>query len=233
MERTITAIISNSNDKKVFTSNANTLGELKAEMTAQGIDYNGMDFMEGLTHTQMIDDAAILPSNVQYKGRTTNNLVFMLSTTNKNIRSGAYTRQECYAKVKELNLQDAVKSTAGKNFTQVSTDVLNDIITKCEKKEEKKYEVPTDRKGLYEYIKANNLQETIKTKCGKNFTQCSTNALIEACKSDSKKSCKTSCNCKNITKEAPKTAVKNTLKKTKSPYSNEELDEIINGLKRK
>jgi len=51
MERTITAIISNSNDKKVFTSNANTLGELKAEMTAQGIDYRGMDFMEGLTHT--------------------------------------------------------------------------------------------------------------------------------------------------------------------------------------
>ena len=233
MERTITAIISNSNDKKVFTSNANTLGELKAEMTAQGIDYNGMDFMEGLTHTQMIDDAAILPSNVQYKGRTTNNLVFMLSTTNKNIHSGAYTRQECYTKVKELNLQDAVKSTAGKNFTQVSTDVLNDIITKCEKKEEKKYEVPTDRKELYEYIKANNLQETIKTKCGKNFTQCSTNALIEACKSALKKSCKTPCNCKNTTKGTPKTAVKNTLKKTKSPYSNEELDEIINGLKRK
>lgn len=233
MERTITAIISNSNDKKVFTSNANTLGELKAEMTAQGIDYNGMDFMEGLTHTQMIDDAAILPSNVQYKGRTTNNLVFMLSTTNKNIRSGAYTRQECYAKVKELNLQDVVKSTTGKNFTQVSTNVLNDIITKCEKKEEKKYEIPTDRKELYEYIKANNLQETIKTKCGKNFTQCSTNALIEACKSALKKSCKTPCNCKNITKETPKTAMKNTLKKTKSPYSNEELDEIINGLKRK
>lgn len=221
MERIITAIISNSNDKKVFTSNANTLGELKAEMTAQGIDYNGMDFMEGLTHTQMIDDAAILPSNIQYKGRTTNNLVFMLSATNKNIRSGAYTRQECYTKVKEMNLQDTVKSTTGKNFTQVSTDILNDIIAKCEKKDEKKCVVPTDRKELYEYIKTNNLQETIKVKYGKNFTQCSTDALIEVCKGASKKSYKTPCNCKN------------TSKKMESPYSNSELETIIKGLKRK
>ena len=231
MERIITVIANSVNDKKVFTSNANTLGELKAEMTAQGINYQGMDFMEGLTHTQMLDDNAILPSNIERKGQITNNLVFMLSATNKNIRSGAYTRQECYTKVKEMNLQDIVKSTAGKNFTQVSTDVLNDIITKCEKKEEKKCVVPTDRKELYEYIKTNNLQETIKTKCGKNFTQCSTDALIEVCKGASKNNCKTPCNCKNTSKETPKTTVKNTSKKMESPYSNSELDTIIKGLK--
>ena len=233
MERIITVIANSVNDKKVFTSNANTLGELKAEMTAQGINYQGMDFMEGLTHTQMLDDNAILPSNIERKGQITNNLVFMLSATNKNIRSGAYTRQECYTKVKEMNLQDTVKSTTGKNFTQVSTNVLNDIVAKCEKKEEKKCVVPTDRKELYEYIKANNLQETIKTKCGKNFTQCSTDALIEVCKGTSKKSCKTSCNCKNTNKETPKTTVKSTSKKMESPYSNSELDTIIKGLKRK
>lgn len=233
MERIITVIANSVNDKKVFTSNANTLGELKAEMTAQGINYQGMDFMEGLTHTQMLDDNAILPSNIERKGQITNNLVFMLSATNKNIRSGAYTRQECYTKVKEMNLQDIVKSTAGKNFTQVSTDVLNDIITKCEKKEEKKCVVPTDRKELYEYIKTNNLQETIKTKCGKNFTQCSTDALIEVCKGASKNNCKTPCNCKNTSKETSKTTVKNTSKKMESPYSNSELDTIIKGLKRK
>ena len=233
MERIITVIANSVNDKKVFTSNANTLGELKAEMTAQGINYQGMDFMEGLTHTQMLDDNAILPSNIERKGQITNNLVFMLSATNKNIRSGAYTRQECYTKVKEMNLQDTVKSTTGKNFTQVSTDVLNDIVAKCEKKEEKKCVVPTDRKELYEYIKTNNLQETIKTKCGKNFTQCSTDALIEVCKGTSKKSCKTSCNCKNTNKETPKTTMKSTSKKIESPYSNSELDTIIKGLKRK
>lgn len=229
MERTITIIANSVNDKKVFTSNANTLGELKAEMTAQGIAYNGMDFMEGITHTQMIDDAAVLPSNVQYKGRTTNNLVFMLSPTNKNIRSGAYTRQECYAKVKKLNLQDTVKSTTGKNFTQVNTDVLNDIIVKCEKKRE----VPTDRKELYDYIKANNLQEIVKAKYGKNFTQCSTDTLIKVCKDASKKSCKTPCSCKGTNKKMPKTTVKNTPKKMQSPYSNNELETIVKSLKQK
>lgn len=231
MERTITAILTNSNDKKVFNSNATTLGELKAEMTAQGIDYHNMDFMEGLTHTTMIDDAAILPSNVNYKGQVTNNLVFMLSTTNKQIRSGAYDRKECYAKIKELNLQDEVKNVMGKNFTQVSTDNLNCIITKCEEKEEKKCEVPTDRIELYEFIKINNLQELVKDKYGKTFTQCSTDALIDICEYASKNSRKTPCNCNN-NKEMSKTTVKNTPKKMKSPYSDSELNDIINSLRK-
>lgn len=220
MERTITAILTNSNDKKVFTSNANTLGELKAEMTAQGINYAGMDFMEGLTHTTMMDDASILPSNVQYKGQTTNNLVFMLSTTNKNIRSGAYDRTELYAQIKKMNLQEVVKEKTGKNFTQVSSDILNDIVAQAEKK----CEVPTTRPELYEYIKKHNLQETFKSYYGKNFTQCSTNALIAVCK----ESAKHTCTCKKEKASAPKAAPK---KEVKSPYSNSELDEIIRGLR--
>lgn len=225
MERIVTVIANSVNDKKVFTSNANTLGELKAEMTAQGINYQGMDFMEGLTHTQMIDDNAILPSNIERKGQITNNLVFMLSATNKNIRSGAYTRQECYAKIKEMNLQDIVKNAVGKNFTQVNTEVLNNIINKFEKKKEKKCEVPADRKELYEFIKTNNLQETVKNKCGKNFTQCSTEVLIKVCKDFTKKgNNKASCNC---------SSVKKVSKTIKSPYSNSELDDIIKSLKRK
>jgi len=207
MERTITAILTNSNDKKVFNSNAITLGELKAEMTAQGIDYHNMDFMEGLTHTTMIDDAAILPSNVSYKGQVTNNLVFMLSTTNKQIRSGAYDRKECYAKIKELNLQDNVKNETGKNFTQVSTDVLNDIIDKNEVKEC----APMDRKSVYEYIKNNNLSEYIKSMTGKNYTIVPTDKLIELCECAASKVCE---------------------KHIKSPYSDSELDAIINSLRK-
>lgn len=212
MERTITAILTNSNDKKVFNSNATTLGELKAEMTAQGIDYRNMDFMEGLTHTTMIDDAAILPSNVNYKGQVTNNLVFMLSTTNKQIRSGAYDRKECYAKIKELNLQDNVKNETGKNFTQVSTDVLNEII-------EVKECAPIDRKSAYEYIKSNNLSDYVKNMTGKNYTNVPTDKLIELCKRRS--ACK-----------GPKKAPKVCKKHIKSPYSDSELDAIINSLRK-
>lgn len=220
MERTVTVILTNNNDKKVFTSNANTLGELKTEMSNQGINYSGMDFMEGLTHTIMMDDASTLPSNVQYKGRTTNNLVFMLSNTNKNIRSGAYNRNDLYDKIKEMNLQDAVKKATGKNFTQVSSDVLNNIVAKAEKK----CEVPTTRPELYEYIKKHNLQDTVKSCYGKNFTQCSTDALISVCKN----SAKHGCTCQE--KKASNTSAKK--EGIESPYTNAELDEIIRSLRR-
>ena len=219
MERTITVVLTNSNDKKVFTSNANTLGELKTEMSNQGIDYHNMDFMEGLSHTQMIDDAAILPSNVQYKGKVTNNLVFMLSTTNKHIASGAYDRKECYAKIKELNLQDEVKIQTGKNFTQVSTDTLNNIIASHNKP---KTVIPTTRKDIYEYIKTNNLSEKIKEVTGKNYTVVSTDKLIEICKNS---------NVDDIPSKK-KSTKKEVKKEVKSPYSTKELDEIINSLRK-
>jgi len=222
MERTITAILTNSNDKKVFTSNANTLGELKAEMAAQGIDYTGMDFMEGLTHTTMMDDASILPSNVQYKGQTTNNLVFMLSTANKNIRSGA-DRAYLYGQVKKYNLQEVIKREQGKNYTLCGSDVLQKYVDN-ELAATKVSAIPTDRKGIYEYIKANNLKDTINAQYG-NYTRVDTATLVEACKKAAKKAapCKKAAPAK---KETPKK------KEVKSPYSNSELDEIIRGLRR-
>ena len=218
MERTITAILTNSNDKKVFTSNANTLGELRAEMSAQGIDYAGMDFMEGLTHTTMMDDASILPSNVQYKGQVTNNLVFMLSTANKNIRSGVMSeaRLHLYDLIKKYNLQEVIKTKCGKDYTHVSSDILAEAIMAEETR--LKNIVPTDRKGIYEFIKTNNLKDTINAKYG-NYTHIDTATLIEECRK-SVKGKATPCK-----KETPKK------KEVKSPYSTKELDEIIRGLR--
>lgn len=231
MEKTVTVIATNSNSKNVFTSNANTLGELKAEMRAHGINYDGMDFIEGISRTTMVDDASILPTNIEYKGRVTNNLVFMLSTTNKNIASGA-DRLDLYKEVKNLNLQDAIKKKFGKNFTQCSSAVLEDFIsqTKNNKKstaKAEKVEVPTDRKSLYEYIKANNLQDFIVKTCGTNYTRVSTERLYDACKKAARKPA-------NATKETVKdTAKKPAAKKAvECPYSNSELDNIIRGLRR-
>lgn len=230
MERTITAILTNSNDKKVFTSNANTLGELKAEMDAQGIDYRNMDFMEGLTHTTMMDDAAILPSNVQYKGQTTNNLVFMLSTTNKQIRSGAMDRKECYEFIKENNLKDEATKYAkslygmGANYTNMTTETLSKFVEKYAKK----IAIPTDRKGLYEYIKKNNLSEVIKNMTGKNYTNLSTDKLAKVC--HAVKITNTGCCQKCASKAEEKRVVKKAT--MKSPYSDSELDAIIRGLRK-
>lgn len=134
--RKITVISNKGQYKKVMNSAAATLGELKADMTAVGIDYEGMSFLEGLTRTELIDDASQLPTNVNYRGTVTNDLVFYLTATNKKIKSG-YTnmmppemsRQEVYDIIRaSQDLQDRVKALYGRNFTQVSTDNLVHII---------------------------------------------------------------------------------------------------------
>jgi hypothetical protein len=122
-KKTFTVIDTRSNSKKFFESKATTVGELKAELAAMGIDTNDMAIQEGLTHTEFKNDSEVLPTNVNYKGVTTNNLVFRLTKTNKNVASGM-DRKEDYAAIKKLNLGEAVKAEFGRNFTQCSTNDL-------------------------------------------------------------------------------------------------------------
>lgn len=109
-------------------SSATTLAELKADLSAAGIDYSDMTFTEGISKTQLLDDATQLPQNVMYKGQTTNNLVILLTNTKKNIASGMGSRKEAYVIIKAENLQDVVKAVYGKNFTLVSTENLWKLI---------------------------------------------------------------------------------------------------------
>lgn len=115
-----------------ITTDATTLGELKAALDNAGVDYSGMTFTEGISKTQLLDDATQLPQNVMYKGNPTNNLVILLTNTKKNIASGIYAgdRKACYSIVKDYGLQDAIKEVFGKNFTQVTTVDLQDFIAK-------------------------------------------------------------------------------------------------------
>ena len=124
MEREILIANTKTQKRSKVTTSATTLGELKADLRAAGIDYNGMTFTEGISKTQLLDDAAQLPQNVMYKGQPTNNLVILLTNTKKNIASGAMSRKEVYQAIKDNNLQDAVKEEFGRNFTQVPTSDL-------------------------------------------------------------------------------------------------------------
>ena len=126
--RKITIVSTTSNSKNVIETTANTLGELKAVLDEKGIPHAGMDFFEGVSKTKLLDNASPLPKDVPYKGTTTNELVFMLTNSNKKIRSGVASRPDLYAKVKELELQDAIKEEFGKNFTQVSSTELEAFI---------------------------------------------------------------------------------------------------------
>ena len=119
--RKITIVSTKNQSKKVIMSSATTLAELKSDLRQNGIDYDGMTFFEGTSKVELKNDASVLPHDVPYKGTVTNELVFMLTNTNKKIRSGAMSRMEAYAEIKRLGLQDVCVKKFGKNFTMCKT----------------------------------------------------------------------------------------------------------------
>lgn len=129
MENRIIQIANTKTQKRyAIETAAVTLGELMDQMTAQGIDFTGMTFTEGITKTQLLSRDSALPTNVIYKGQPTNNLVMLLTNTSKNIASGAIDRKEAYRLIKELGLQEAIAEGEGQNYTRVKTDVLESWI---------------------------------------------------------------------------------------------------------
>ena len=160
--RKITVVQTKNQKKSVIMSAATTLAELKSDLRANGIDYDGMTFFEGTSKVELKNDASVLPHDVPYKGTVTNELVFMLTNTNKKIRSGAtnMSRMEAYNAVKSMGLQDACVKKFGKNFTMCKTIDLIALIqsngaakpapvapkaeAKAEAKKEEKVETPVN-----------------------------------------------------------------------------------------
>ena len=156
--RKITVVQTKNQKKSVIMSAATTLAELKSDLRANGIDYDGMTFFEGTSKVELKNDASVLPHDVPYKGTVTNELVFMLTNTNKKIRSGAATmsRAEAYSAIKSMGLQNACVKKFGKNFTMCKTTDLIALIQsngaaksapvapKAEAKKEEKVETPVN-----------------------------------------------------------------------------------------
>ena len=127
--RKITIVSTRNQKKSVIMSAATTLAELKADLRQNGIDYDGMTFYEGTSKVELRDDASVLPHDVPYKGQLTNELVFMLTNTNKKIRSGAdMSRADAYAAIKAKGLQEECVKRFGKNFTMCKTADLVALI---------------------------------------------------------------------------------------------------------
>ena len=155
--RKITVVQTKNQKKSVIMSAATTLAELKSDFRANGIDYDGMTFFEGTSKVELKNDASVLPHDVPYKGTVTNELVFMLTNTNKKIKSGAMSRTEAYNAIKSMGLQDACVKKFGKNFTMCKTADLIALVqnngdlkpapkaeTKTETKKEEKVEAPVN-----------------------------------------------------------------------------------------
>lgn len=131
--------------KKTFDSEANTVGELKADLARLDISTEGMAIQEGLTRTELGGNDTYLPHDVPYKGGTTNNLVFRLTQAEKRIKSGSV-RSDAYDQVKKLGLQNAIVAKYGKNFTMCKTAELVAEVEAAKKKAAPKAETKKNKK---------------------------------------------------------------------------------------
>lgn len=133
--RKITIISTKTQKKSVVMSEAETLAQLKQDLRNANIDYEDMTFYEGTSKTELKSDDSVLPKDVPYTSRVTgqttitNELVFMLTNTNKKIRSGVdYTRSELYTYVKNRNLQFECLKKFGKQYTNCSNSQLQEVV---------------------------------------------------------------------------------------------------------
>lgn len=135
--RKIIIVDSSSNQKVVLNTDATTFGELKRAARAAGINYEGKDWLEGITQNVPVSDDSLLPVNVRYTPKTgpnagqeviTNNLAYMLTDTNKKIKSG-FDRKSLYLTVKNDNLADWIRSTYHKSYTNMTNKELYDAIS--------------------------------------------------------------------------------------------------------
>lgn len=181
--RKITVIETRNSKKTIIETAATTLGELKGDFSAHGIDYSDMTFFEGLTKTELINNDSILPTNVMYKGTPTNNLTIMLTNSNKKIKSGALSettpRSVVYSHIQNMGLQTQCVTRFGRNYTQVPTASLIALINDANKNTDKKCECNNETKRLVDaftalidtlefnesisYLEANELREILGT----------------------------------------------------------------------
>lgn len=153
MKRQITIYESARNGKiTVFNDvECNTLSELKALLREKGIDYSDKEFVEGVTNTKLLSDDSRIPTNIPFKGQTTNDVFINILNKDTKIKSGVN-----YAELSRADLLRAAKPYAkiiehelGMNYTRAKSADIAAFLEKedaklkpgnCVAKEEKKEE---------------------------------------------------------------------------------------------
>ena len=92
----------------------------------------------------------------------------------KNIKFGELAFYEGHARVNLVDDQSALP-----NHIPFRGDYTDDLVIMLTQPAKKIASGSMSRKECYEYIKSNNLGEQVKEKYGKNYTNCSTEALLE------------------------------------------------------
>ena len=138
MKRQITIYESAKNGKiTVFDDvGVSTLGELKSLLREKGIDYNNKEFVEGVTNTKLLSDDSQIPTNIPFKGQTTNDVFINILNKDTKIRSGIN-----YSELSRGDLLRAAKpyaaeieATLGANYTRAkSADIAKFLMGKDNK----------------------------------------------------------------------------------------------------
>ena len=115
----ITIFSTKGSQKKEHETNATTWGELKREISLL-YDMSNLQATENVNRTDLVSDTAVLP-----KGDFT---LFLRPVKTK---SGAYS----YEEVREIiqsnpTLKEDIKRIYGRNYTNLSTEVLNEAVSK-------------------------------------------------------------------------------------------------------
>lgn len=136
--RKLIVLVEKTQRKYTFNSTATTVAELKEELALKGVSVSSSSvFKEARSKSILTSPDSVLPTNVPYRGTTTNELVFMISEGERKIKLGAMkSRKELYDYVKSHNLSDAVKAKYGKNYTNVSTADLDSFVSSQSAKKE-------------------------------------------------------------------------------------------------
>jgi hypothetical protein len=121
--REITIYATRGGQMKKITTDVKTWGELQPLVRREGFDLSSLLAAENITKHDLVNDLAILPEGN-----------FRLFLRPKQTKSGAPDRKECFAIIKAHLAQhphDKHKfSIDGKNVTQLSTPVVQDLVAK-------------------------------------------------------------------------------------------------------
>lgn len=130
-ERVITIYATRGGQMKKITTDAQTWGDLQPLVRKEGFDLSSLLAAESVNKSDLVNDLAVLPAQD-----------FRLFLRPKQTKSGATPdRKECFAIIKEHianNPADKPKFTIdGKNMTQLSTPVVQELVAKYCKKSKK------------------------------------------------------------------------------------------------
>lgn len=230
--RKITVIQTKNQKKSVIMSSATTLAELKSDLRDNGIDYDGMTFFEGTSKVELVNDNSVLPHDVPYKGTVTNELVFMLTNTNKKIRSGAMSRAEAYEAIRSNNLQSACVAKYGRNFTQCSTAALIELVENNTAKESTTAAPKAQSKKTEKTSKKETSSASTQCQCDKcvdNVARAAISKLVDFLEDNGTIEYNEKEEITNIL--GGKVVVASTTEdyntKSASPYSDDEIDEMF------